>query len=227
MAKRDIYDAKMAQKRQAFLDAAFDLFSEKGIESVTLEAIAKKSGYGIATLYRHFTNKVNLVVELAAQKWENYIASNNASVSADTIAAWTGAEYLRFYLDSFLDLYRNHKDMLRFNYELNSFLRKAEHDTEQMKSYSSMVEMLDVSFHELYERGMKDGTLNKQNPEKTMFSSTFHIMLAAVTRYAVGLVFVYQDAAEPEMELRMLANMMYREFTVQSGESVNECVDRK
>ena len=46
-----------------------------------------------------------------------------------------------------------------------------------------------------------------------MFSSIFHIMLAAVTRYAVGLVVVYENSSQPESELVMLEEMMLSRFT--------------
>ena len=75
-----------------------------------------------------------------------------------------------------------------------------------------MVDSLSIQFHEMYERGAKDGTLNTDIPEKEMFSSSFHIMLAAVTRYAVGLVYVYENA-DPEGELVRLEKMLLREFT--------------
>ena len=39
-----------------------------------------------------------------------------------------------------------------------------------------------------------------------MFSTTLHLMLAAVTRYAVGLV--YEGGTEPEKELTVLKEML-------------------
>ena len=42
-----------------------------------------------------------------------------------------------------------------------------------------------------------------------MFSSTFHIMLAAVTRYAVGLVY---KGTNPDSELVLLENALLREY---------------
>ena len=76
-----------------------------------------------------------------------------------------------------------------------------------------VVDELGKDFHDLYLRGLKDGTLNKEIPEEEMFSSTFHIMLAAVTRYAVGLVYD-SEKTDPEKELVRLKNMLLREFTV-------------
>ena len=64
-----------------------------------------------------------------------------------------------------------------------------------------------AEIRDLYERGMRDGTLNAEIPEQTMFSSTFHIMLAAVTRYAAGL------AGDHESELVMLGDLLLSRFT--------------
>jgi len=207
--------ARMAVKRQAFLDAAFELFTEKGIDAVSLDSIARKSGYGIATLYRHFTNKVSLVAELAARKWDDYIKSYEATAHEKKPEQMTGAEYMKFYLDSYMDLFRNNKELLRFNYDLNNFLRKEDHSPESLNSYLLVVDRLGETFHGAYQRGMKDGTLNSEIPEKTMFSSSFHIMLAAVTRYAVGLVYIPEQGADPETELVMLENMLLKEYTKQ------------
>lgn len=50
-------------------------------------------------------------------------------------------------------------------------------------------------------------------PEPMMFSATFHIMLAAVTGYAVGLAVVYENGGDPENELIMLKDMLFSRFT--------------
>ena len=75
-----------------------------------------------------------------------------------------------------------------------------------------MVDSLGVMFHELYQRGMKDGTLRADISEETMVSSSFHIMLAAVTRYAVGLVYVPEKGADPESELIMLEELLLSRY---------------
>ena len=104
-----------------------------------------------------------------------------------------------------------HKDILRFNYEFNAFVRGAEWTDEQRLPYLQMVNKVGEQFHELYECGKRDGTLNTEIPEQTMFSSAFHIMLAAVTRYAVGLAVVNESA--PESELVMLGELLLSRFT--------------
>lgn len=50
---KDIEKEK-AGRRAALFEKAYELFSSRNIESVTLQDIADAAGYGIATLYRYF-----------------------------------------------------------------------------------------------------------------------------------------------------------------------------
>ncbi len=72
--------------RIAFLETAFELFSSKSIETVSMIEIAKKSGYGTITLYRYFSTKPALVVAVAAWKWGGFLNENqkrNPSIEKD------------------------------------------------------------------------------------------------------------------------------------------------
>ena len=86
---------------------------------------------------------------------------------------------------------------------------------EQRKAFMTMIERLEEEFHDLYGRGCKDGSLITDLPEAMMFSCTFHIMLAAVTRYAVGLVYIPEGGGDPEKELVLLKELLLSRFTRQ------------
>ena len=208
------YVAGKAWKQEKYdhiLDEGFKLIAERSIVSVIMPEVAKASGVSPATIFRYFPSKTELVVAIATRKWREYIDWHNSLLTSVEMEKLTGAEYLKFFLDSFLELYRNHKDILRFNYDFNSFVRDVEWTEDQKQPYIQMTVALSSQFHELYERGIKDGTLNTDISEQTMFSSTFHIMLATVTRYAVGLAVV--NESDPESELMMLEDMMLSRFT--------------
>ena len=200
------------ERKQKIIETGFRLFSDRGIETVTLPEIARESGVGNATLYRYFNTKLDLVLAVTTWTWNEYIDSHNHTMTAEEIEQMTAAQYLRFFMDAFIDLYQNHKDLLRFNYSFNSFLRYEPGSAEQRRPFVDMVENLEKMFHVLYERGRTDGTLNTEYSETMMFSSTFHIMLAAVTRYAVGLAYVPQGGGEPENELIMLEELLLSRF---------------
>jgi AcrR family transcriptional regulator len=55
-----------APARERILDAAYDLFSTRGIQAVGVDAIIERSGVARQTLYRHFGSKQELVLAFLA-----------------------------------------------------------------------------------------------------------------------------------------------------------------
>lgn len=196
------------KRREEMLAAAFHLFSERSIESVQMADIAKETGYTRRSLNRYFSEKDNLVVAVSAWAMESFTRENRKSSPEKT---GTAAETYAFFLDSFLRLYREHSDILRFNQHFNIYVKARGIDTEQMMPYSGMVDGIRERFHAVYLKGEQDGTLRTDIPEEKIFSATLHLMLAAVTRYAVGLA--YETGVDPEEELMTLRDMLYREYT--------------
>lgn len=52
---------KKKQVRQAILDSAYDLFSERGYHSTTLQDVAEFAGVGVSSLYSYFPSKLHLL----------------------------------------------------------------------------------------------------------------------------------------------------------------------
>lgn len=55
------------QTRQKILDAARDLFVQKGYEATSMRAIAERIEYTPTAIYHHFENKQALIIELCNQ----------------------------------------------------------------------------------------------------------------------------------------------------------------
>ena len=118
--------AQMAIKRRDFLAKAYELFAKKNIESVTMAEITRECGYGTMTIYRYFKTKPQLVVAVGAWIWEQAIRENWEYRPDRDFEGMTGAEIFEYYLESFIGLYRNHRDLLRFNsFLMSTFSRSA------------------------------------------------------------------------------------------------------
>ena len=61
---------RVAKTRRKLKEAALDVFSEKGIDATTVEDITEKADLGKGTLYRHFTDKEEIVVTLVEEAIE-------------------------------------------------------------------------------------------------------------------------------------------------------------
>jgi AcrR family transcriptional regulator len=58
--------------RTRILDAAYDLFSRRGIRAVGIDAIISRSGVARMTLYRHFASKEELVLAFLEQREQQW-----------------------------------------------------------------------------------------------------------------------------------------------------------
>lgn len=203
----------MEIKRNDFLKTGFRLFSEKSIETVTLTQVAEAAGYGQTTMYRYFDKKPGFVVAVATWKWEQFREENKKRRPSVDFEGMTAAEVFGFYLDSFLELYRNHKDLLRFNQFFNVYMLSEHIDSGTLQPYQEMIEHLKERFHIMYARAEQDHTIRTDEPEDKMFSKTLHLMLASATRYAVGLVYTPEGEFDPEDELLFLKNVLMEKYT--------------
>ena len=204
--KQDALQKEETNRR--ILDAVFCIFSEMSIDKVSMANVANKAGIGIATLYRYYRTKPELVVAVGTHVWSNFIRNYTPIRNDDKI---TAVEELEFFLDSFLELYKNHKKLLCFNQFFNIYIRNEAVPQKALNSYNEMVDRLAMRFHRTYVKGESDKTLCTEMSEKAMFLSIVHLMLAAVTRYAIGLV--YEKDSESYKELILLKNMIMREFS--------------
>ena len=204
--KQDALQKEETNRR--ILDAGFYIFSEKSIDKVSMANVANKAGIGIATLYRYYRTKPELVVAVGTHVWSNFIRDYTPIRNDDKM---TAVEELEFFLDSFLELYKNHKKLLCFNQFFNIYIRNEAVPKKALNSYNEMVDKLAIRFHRIYVKGENDKTLRTEMSEKVMFLSIVHLMLAAVTRYAIGLV--YEKDSESYNELILLKNMIMREFS--------------
>ena len=200
------------RRRELILETSFRLFAKKNIDTVTFDEIAVETGLGKRSLHRYFKSKDDLVVSVAVWAWSGFLAGNRRRRPK---SGSTAAESYAFFLDSFLTLYRKRADLLRFNQFFNVYIKARRVDAEQMQPYSGMIDAIRERFHAVYLRGQEDGTLRTDAPEEKMFSATLHLMLAAVTRYAVGLV--YQGTSAPEDELLFLRELLLDRFTTEAA----------
>ena len=199
----------MTKRREKLLETGFRLFAEYTIEAVSLQKIAKESGIGIATLYRYFGNKPELVIEIGTRKWQEYFLKVESAYEKQDGDAMNAAAELEFFLDCVIDLYRNHKDILRFNRNFDTYVKHEGCTQEQMRPYNETVTIFADKFHRLYSKAREDHTLNIRISEKTMFLNLMYIMLSVAGKYAEGLVYPPDEERDMSEELEMLKQMIW------------------
>lgn len=203
---------EMSARRERFLEEGFRLFAERGIEPALMQEVAAASGCGIATLYRYFGTKLVFVIAIGAKKWTEFFGEVETEYERRGGEMMNAAEEMDFYLGMYVQLYREHSNLLRFIQDFNGYVAHEGATREQLADYLSAVEPFARKFHKVYEKGVRDGSIRTDEPERTMFNTTMHIMLAVCCRYAQGLVVDGEDAEDLTRELMILKRMILNNY---------------
>ena len=123
MAERWTRERRLEHTRSVLLDAAEEVFAEKGFTPATLDDIAHSAGYTKGAIYKHFATKEDLFLAVSDRYWRRYfdnfaeVMSSASRVGArelDEIAErWRqlsldrGAEHAALGLEFTLYLLRN------------------------------------------------------------------------------------------------------------------------
>ena len=206
-----------AERRAKLLEAAFRLMSARSIEAVKLTEIAAAAGLGIVTLYRYFKTKPDLVIELGTVLWRKYYVEVEKAYAARGGAAMNAAEEMEFFVDSIIELYRSHKDVLRFNRNFDTYVKHQECTAEQMRPYNEAVEVFAKKFRTVYRKAKKDGTLDIRVSEKRLFVNTLYTVLSVAGKYAEGLVYPPDGEHDMTEELLMLKRMIVDSMRKEKG----------
>ncbi len=87
--------------KERVLEAALEVFSQKGFHPATMDEIAEKAGVGKGTLYRHFETKEKLFAELVRLRLEELEKSASAAIDETDDVLTMISKYLRIYFEFF------------------------------------------------------------------------------------------------------------------------------
>ncbi len=88
------------EKRANIVDAAVEVFAEKGYRSARISDIARRAGVADGTIYLYFRNKEDLLLTIFEEKMEELLASIEAAVRAAPEPISQVRAYARFHFDA-------------------------------------------------------------------------------------------------------------------------------
>ncbi|BCI54335.1 TetR family transcriptional regulator [Mycolicibacterium litorale] len=82
MVERWTRERRLEHTRSLLLDAAEEVFAEKGFAPATLDDIAHAAGYTKGAIYKHFTAKEDLFLAVSDRYWRRYFENFAEVMSA-------------------------------------------------------------------------------------------------------------------------------------------------
>lgn len=87
MVERWTRERRLEHTRSLLLDAAEEVFAERGFIAATLDDIARAAGYTKGAIYKHFATKEDLFLAVSDRYWRRYFDNFAEVISAEHVGS--------------------------------------------------------------------------------------------------------------------------------------------
>lgn len=148
-----------AERIRHIVECTFGLFAEKGIEGISMNEIAEEAEIGVASLYRYFSCKEDLVIEAALYAWEmeKEIFSKAFSSGSDESSGYTQLEAI---LQIFPEALLSQGPFFRFVYYFDAYIKRENVGADHLSKYENTIAGLKEIVVAAINKGRKDGSIS-------------------------------------------------------------------
>lgn len=199
------------------IECSFGLFSEKGIENISMNEIASQAEIGVASLYRYFQTKEDLAVQVAVYAWQIEEKIFHNVFSSEEFKNLSGYGQIAELLELFQEAVISQESFFRFTYYFDSFVAKAKIDDEKFKPYEEIVDSVNLIVINAFKKGISDGTIKYQkgNPvldetlEIEMCFTVMHTLFTMVQKLSVsGELLGLDRAVDARRQIEILSSIL-------------------
>ena len=184
------------------VEAAAKLLLERDVNELKMNDIAEECEIGVASLYRYFGTKSELVIKAGCLLWRSVKSLFDGVFESEYYTDKTGIEKLRELMKVIKVLYISHKDFLRFLDSFDRYILNEPVSAESLEGYRASIMDFYPLFEDAYRCGTEDGTLRTDIDFETMYLAVTHSLMQLSEKFARGGIFKgEEELAERELDL--------------------------
>lgn len=196
------------KRKEEVILASIEVFKEHGIENTKMTDIADKADVGVASIYRYFTTKPELVIETALKIWEDLIDTFYKDFSEESYKSLNGIKSVETLLEVFLKLYKHHKDFMRFIEEFDHYIIKEKIPSDKLELYESTILNLQPLMLDALQKGKQDGSIKLQVDNHTFYMTITHTLISLCQKLISRNTILNSDQdIEGEEQVRLIIHM--------------------
>lgn len=205
--KIEMNDQKEKRKEEV-IEAAVKVLKEKGIEKSKMTDIAEKAEVGVASVYRYFKTKPELVIAAGTEFWREEIDSLYHNLNSLDFNELNGLEKVNRILKVFLILFQEQSDFIRFIEEFDNYIVKEQIPTDKLQAYEKGIIDLKPVMFEALKQGKEDGSVRKGIDDNEFYVTIAHSLMTLCQKLTLrGTILKSDKEIGSEVQIRLLIQM--------------------
>lgn len=143
----------ISKRKKEVVQAAKIIFFEKSIEKATMQDIAIKAEVGVASVYRYYSTKLDLVMAVALDYWERDYGL------VEALLIGTGIEQTSQVIDYFSKKFGDNPSMLIFMEQFGAYMSSCEKEQLPIEAYEKIITSNNKLLTGVIRKGILDGSI--------------------------------------------------------------------
>jgi AcrR family transcriptional regulator len=206
--KMRINERKRIRKKE-ISSIALKVFSEMGIDHTNMTDIAKTSEVGVATLYRYFENKTNLVIETGVEAWAEINSKYESAVEKIIAEEILAIDKLEKLLNLFYKIFTEEKAFVFFLDGFDNYMVNNSVSPDMLETYEDEILRIDPYVHTVYKEGIDDESIKEIKDIDLFIRTIGHSLLALSQKALIRNRIIKSDQKEKLMdEMKLMIEMV-------------------
>ncbi len=171
-------DNQKEQRKKLVVYGAIEIFKEMGIDNSKMTDIAQRADIGVATVYRYFDTKTEIVIAAAAIMWEEQISILYDKFGEPQFLKLNGAERVREILSLFITLYEKYPEFLSFLEHFDNYIVKEAIPLENLMGYEKIIMDTKSAIFDAIDEGKKDASIKRNLDNDSFYITTTHALMS-------------------------------------------------
>ena len=196
-------------RREETVSRALTCFCKKGIELTTMADIADYAQIGVATVYRYFSTKENLVMECGMLFWK--LAGNRYKnlTEEEGFSHKTGLSQVESLLRITEDIFRENKLIFKFLHDFDVYISCHQIEQEKMLQYEALIDGMKPVLCDAIKTGKADGTIKSHADTQEIYYTLTHTVLSLMQKLAgLGTLLSTDGVVKDEKRLNLLITLL-------------------
>lgn len=169
---------KKALKKKEIIEVAIKVFDELGIENAKMTDVAKRAEVGVASVYRYFNTKGELLIDCGLEHWERMISKYYKDFLTEKYTSLNGIEQVRAILMVFFRIYMEDKHFYKFLEEFDNYILKENVLIDKLNLYEKKILSLMPVMLEALKKGKSDNSISRTIDEMSFYMSITHTLIS-------------------------------------------------
>ncbi len=208
MQYQKLMDEAQEKMRKSVVDAACSLFLSDGVEQVKMTDVAKRAQVGVASVYRYFGTKRELLIHCGVELWRRAGELLDGVYTSEYYLNKTGWEQAVELLKVVFVAYNGHPEFLRFLSEFDAFMISEGAKDAELVEYESGILGFNKIAYKAFEKGISDGTIRQDADFDAFYFTATHALLALASKLtSAGHILSSDERVAGEKQLGTLVDM--------------------